>query len=280
MSDIQDPGDFQVLFDLSLNEISAPITDNQTQTQGGYWVFNVLEKDDNRELTTNQKNMLDDDLINRCSAELEKDPDYNVESLLTEEMKVFAINEVVLSQGEGSVFIRTSSLPVGEAGVNYFCQLETYGNQKGNTWSITKGALPKGLSLDGSTGVISGTPEFGGVYSLTIEVSSGPYYWTQDFVMRVLLPISIKTDSLPDAQVGVDYIAEIEVFGDISTYAWSIISGSLPDGLDLNESSGYISGTPAAAGTYDFTVQVDDGLAQATRELSITVLSADEEPGM
>jgi len=271
MSDIQDPGEFQVLFDLPLNGISTPISDIQTETRGGYWVFNVLEKDANRALTAEQKNMLDDDFINRCSAELEKDPNYNVESLLTEEMRVFAINETVLSQGEGSVFMRTSSLPVGEAGVSYFCQLEAYGNQKGNTWSITKGDLPKGLSLDGSAGVISGIPEFGGVYSLTIEVNSGSYYWTQDFVMRVLLPISVKTSSLPDAQVGVDYSVQLEVFGDVSIYAWSIIAGSLPDGLKLDEATGYIHGTPAAAGIYDFTVQVDDGLAKATRTLSLSV---------
>jgi parvulin-like peptidyl-prolyl isomerase len=274
MTETQDAGDFQVLFDLPVNEISKPISDNQTETKGGYWVFNVLEKDDKRELTTDQKNMLVDDFINRCSAELEKDPNYNVESLLTEEMRVFAINEAVLSQGEGSVFIRTNSLPVGEAGVSYFYQLEAYGNQKGNTWSITKGNLPEGLSLDGSTGVISGIPEFAGVHSLTIEVNSDLHYWTQDFVMRVLLPISVTTSSLPDAQVGVDYSARLEVFSDISTdtiYTWSIISGRLPDGLNLSEATGYIYGTPAAAGTYDFTVQVDDGLAKATRTLSISV---------
>jgi parvulin-like peptidyl-prolyl isomerase len=282
MSAIQDPGDFQVLFDLPLNEISAPISDNQSETKGGYWVFNVLEKDDNRALTAEQKNMLEDDLINRCYAELEKDPNYTVESLLTEEMRVFAINEVVLSQGEGSVFIRTNSLPVGEAGVNYFYQLEAYGNQKGNTWSVTEGNLPKGLSLDGSTGVISGTPEYAGFYSLTIQVDSGLYYWDHDFVMRVLLPISVSTSSLPDAEVGVGYSAILEVSGDITAntlYTWSIISGSLPEGLNLGEATGYISGTPAAAGTYDFTVQVDDGLAKATRTLSITVLSADEKSG-
>ena len=283
MSEIQDTGDFQVLFDLPVNEISAPISDNQTETKGGYWVFDLLEKDDNRALTTDQKNLLDDDFISRCSAELEKDPNYNVESLLTEEMRVFAINKVVLSQGKGSVFIRTGSLPVGEAGVDYFYQLETYGNQKDNTWSVTQGNLPKGLSLDASTGVISGTPEFAGVASLTIQVDSGLHYWDEDFVMRVLLPIGVKTTSLPDAEVGADYSAVLEVVGDIGAntiYKWSIISGSLPDGLELGEFTGYISGTPAAAGTYDFTVQVDDGLAQATQTLSITVLSADIEPGM
>jgi len=271
MTETQDAGDFQVLFDLPLNEISTPIGDNQTETKGGYWVFNVLEKDDNRALTTDQKNMLVDDFMNRCSAELEKDPNYNVESLLTEEMRAFAINEAVLAQGEGSVFIRTNSLPTGEARVSYFHQLEAYGNQKGNTWSITEGNLPDGLSLDGSTGVISGAPKLAGVSSLTIKVDSGLHYWTQDFVVRVFLPISVSTNSLPDAQVGVDYSVTLEVFGDSTTYTWSIITGSLPDGLNLSETTGNIYGTPTTAGTYDFTIQVDDGLGKATQILSLSV---------
>jgi len=271
MIETQDAGDFQVLFDLPLNEISTPVSDNQTETKGGYWVFNVLEKDDNRALTTDQKNMLVDDFLERCSAELEKDPEYIVESLLTEEMRVFAINEAVLAQGEGSVFIRTNSLPTGEVGVSYFHQLEAYGNQKGNTWSITEGNLPDGLSLDGSTGVISGTPKLAGVYSLTIKVDNGLHYWTQDFVMRVLLPISVSTSSLPDAQVGVDYSVILEVFGESPIYTWSIITGSLPDGLNLSETMGYIYGTPTTAGTCDFTIQVDDGLGKATQTLSLSV---------
>jgi hypothetical protein len=260
-----------VLFDLPLNGISEPIGDSQTETKGGYWVYNILEKDDNRELTDNQTNTLVDDFIEKCSTELEKDPEYNVESLMTEETRVKAINEVILAQGEGSVFIRTSSLPYGEAHVSYYYQLEAYGNQKGNTWTITEGRFPEGVSLDESTGVISGTPNLAGGYSLTIEVNSGLHYWTQDFVMRVYLPVSVTTDSLPEAQVGVEYSEMLEVFGESPTYKWTIIDGDLPDGLELYINTGDIYGTPTTAGTYDFTVQVDDGIGKATQTLSITV---------
>jgi parvulin-like peptidyl-prolyl isomerase len=271
MTKSQDDSPLSILFDLPLNGISAPISDNQTQTKGGYWIFNVLEKDDNRSLTSKQQNTLVDDLIDRLYAELEKDPNYKVESLLTEEMRVSAINEVVLSQGEGSVLMRSSSLPYGEVGVTYYYQLEAYGNQKGNTWSIVQGEMMAGLNLDGATGVISGTPEIAGGSSITLEVNSGHHYWRQDFVVRVLIPVTVTTSSLPEAQVGVRYFATIEVFGEANIYTWSIVSGSLPDGLSLGENTGNISGIPTTQGSYEFTVHVDDGLGKATKALSLNV---------
>jgi hypothetical protein len=266
-------GIFDGLFDLPLNTLSSPIGDNQTETKSGYWVLNVLEKDENRELTTNQENLLVNDLLNRCFAELEKNPEYSVEVLLTQEMLDFTLNKVVLAQGEGSVIIGTGSLPAAEAKVSYSCQLEVYGNRQGNTWSIIQGGLPQGLSLDSSTGLISGVPKLAGVSSLTIEVNSGLHYSRQEYVLQVHIPVSITTDSLADGQVGVYYSATIEIFSDNKNFTWSIISGALPDGLTLGQYTGLIYGTPTTAGTYDFTVQVDDGFIKATKDFSILINS-------
>jgi parvulin-like peptidyl-prolyl isomerase len=271
LTDSGDNGDFNVLFDLPLDGISPPIGDNQTQTKGGFWVFNVLEKDSNRELTTKQENLLVQDLLDSCSAELQKDPNYSVKILLTQEMRNLALDEVVLAQGKGSVVIGTGSLAEGEAGLSYSCQLEVYGNKQGNVWSITQGSLPQGLSMDSNTGLVSGVPILAGVSSLTIKVDSGLHYYTQDLIVRIHLPVSVSTNSLPDGQVGEYYSAIMEVFGDSKNYTWSIISGSLPDGLTLGQYTGYIYGTPTISGTYDFTIQVDDGFGKAMQTLSITI---------
>jgi parvulin-like peptidyl-prolyl isomerase len=262
---------FDVVFDLPLYTVSDPIGDNQMETKGGYWVFNVLEKDDNRELTSSQQNTLYNDFLNRCTAALIEDPNYRIESLLTQEMKDFAFDEVVLSQGKGSVLIKTTSLPAAEAGVSYSHQIEVYGTKKGNTWSLTEGRMPEGLSLDESTGLISGVPRFGGGAGLTIRVSNEYHYWEQEFTIQIHLPVSVSTESLPNGQVGVEYSFILEVFADTYKYTWTIIDGGLPDGLELRETTGRILGMPTTAGTYNFTVQVDDSFNTATKDLSITI---------
>ena len=262
---------YDVVFELPLYAVSDPIADNQVETKGGYWIFNILKKDDNLELTSYQRNMLQNDFLNRCTVAVSEDPNYRIESLLTQEMKDFALDEVVLAQGKGSVLIKTTSLPPAEAGVSYSCQIEVYGTKKGNTWSMTEGRIPEGLSLDESTGLISGTPKFGGGAGLTIRVSNKYHYWEQEFTIQIHLPVSIDTESLPKGEVDMEYSYILEVFGDTNRYTWTVTDGSLPDGLELRETSGRILGTPTIAGTYNFTIQVDDGFNTATKDLSIII---------
>jgi hypothetical protein len=68
--------------------------------------------------------------------------------------------------------------------------------------------------------------------------------------------VGITTPSLPDGWVGHMYSQPLAASGGTTPYTWSITSGSLPAGLSLN--SGVISGTPTAAGSSTFTVQVTD----------------------
>lgn len=56
--------------------------------------------------------------------------------------------------------------------------------------------------------------------------------------------------------VGVAFSVTLESVGGTGPYSYSLLSGSLPPGLSL--ASGIISGTPTAAGTYTFTIEVTD----------------------
>ncbi len=70
--------------------------------------------------------------------------------------------------------------------------------------------------------------------------------------------LSITTANLPPATAGADYEARLSAAGGVGPNTWSVSAGSLPAGLTLNASTGEISGTPAARGTFSFTITVSD----------------------
>ena len=83
---------------------------------------------------------------------------------------------------------------------------------------------------------------------------------------------SITTDTLPDGKVGEAYSQILTATG-TEPITWSI-SGELPKGLTLKETTGEISGTPTAEGTASFTVKATNSAGSNTKELSITITKA------
>jgi Putative Ig domain len=77
------------------------------------------------------------------------------------------------------------------------------------------------------------------------------------------------------AQVGTAYSSGLVATGGTPPNTFSISAGSLPGGLTINATSGVISGTPTAAGTFAFTAQVMDAATptaqSSTKACSITV---------
>ena len=87
--------------------------------------------------------------------------------------------------------------------------------------------------------------------------------------------LTISTASPVDGTIGAAYSQALTAQGGSTPYTWSIPVGSLPPGLNLNLSSGLISGTPTAAGIYSFTARVTDKNGeQANANLTIKLNSA------
>lgn len=67
--------------------------------------------------------------------------------------------------------ITTTGLPAANIGVSYTATLAATGGVSPYTWSVTTGSLPTGLTLNSSTGVISGTPTSAGAFTFTVTAT-------------------------------------------------------------------------------------------------------------
>jgi large repetitive protein len=172
-----------------------------------------------------------------------------------------------------SLDIATSTVPDGTVGTSYSQQLSATGGTPPYTWSVTAGSLPDGLTL-GAGGLLSGTPTAPGSFSFTAGVAdAGAGSATQPLTLVVVAPVSITTTSLPPATSGVAYSQAMAAAGGSAPYTWSVAAGALPGGLTLS-SAGELSGTPAPAGDYSFTLRVVDGGSRvASQALTITVVA-------
>jgi len=141
------------------------------------------------------------------------------------------------------------------------------------TWSLAEGTLPDGLTLDPASGTLAGTPTVVGTFSFTVQVTSGAVQASKEYSITITPALVINTVSLPSARIGVIYTQFLSASGGSGTFAWSVISGSLPPGLNLHPTNGVITGLPNTLGVFPFSVQVASGGYTATAGLSIAVYS-------
>jgi hypothetical protein len=162
-------------------------------------------------------------------------------------------------------------------GIAFNYQFSAVGGVQPYNWAISGGALPQGLSLNATNGLISGTPATPGNASFTVQVRDAQARTAQRAVtMTITAPappaLEITTASLASVMIGTNFNVQLTVTGGTQAYAWSLINGTLPTGISLTGATGVLSGMPTALGNFPFTVQVTDAQAHvAQRAYTITV---------
>jgi hypothetical protein len=123
------------------------------------------------------------------------------------------------------------------------------------TYSISAGALPAGLTINSSTGAITGTATAAGTSAFTIKVTdsgSPAQTATQEESGLVVsaAALTISCQNLAVGTVGVAYNQSCAVTGGTPPLTYSLSIGNLPAGLSLNSSTGAITGIPTEVQTF------------------------------
>ncbi|WP_229830655.1 putative Ig domain-containing protein [Actinoplanes ianthinogenes] len=129
------------------------------------------------------------------------------------------------------------------------------------TWSAN--GLPRGLSIDSTTGAITGTPDTLGASTVTVTVTDArkqsvkvSFVWTIYSAPQLAVPPKqdtyIDTAAVPLQMVATD---------GVGPYTWT--ATSLRAGMSIGSSTGVISGTPLALGTSHVVVTVTDSRGES-----------------
>ncbi len=149
-----------------------------------------------------------------------------------------------------------------KVGVSFNETLTASGGATPYTFAMASGStLPTGLSLS-PAGVISGTPTAAGAFSFTVQATdnssiSGQRTYSGS-VTAATVVLTPAASTLPAARLNTAYAGQtFTASGGTAPYTYAS-SGTLPTGMTFNASTGVLSGTPTAAGSFTFTITATD----------------------
>jgi len=146
------------------------------------------------------------------------------------------------------------------------------------TWSAT--GLPAGLSINSSSGLISGTPTSAGSGTATVtatDTTNASGSTTVSWTVRSPTgnTVTVNNPGSQSSTVGTAVSLQLSATDSAAGQSFTWTATGLPAGLSINSSSGLISGTPTTAATSSVTVTATDTTgASGSASFSWTVAPA------
>lgn len=170
-------------------------------------------------------------------------------------------------------------LPDATQGQNYSQSITATGGTGPYLYAVTAGFLPPGVTLNSTTGQLSGSPTVAGSFFFVVMAVDSTTLCTgfQPYTLIVDCFLAISPTSLPNGREGAAYnttgVQLTATGGTGGPYTFAIVSGQLPASMSM-DGTGLISGTPdpGTAGVYTFIVEATDGFnCTGTILLTLTV---------
>ncbi len=191
-------------------------------------------------------------------------------------------------QSSPRIVLSPNSASVSSGGTLQFTAVVQNSSETAVRWSATAGII--------SASGLFQAPTVTSVQTINVTASStqavpqeqgfsgpaGPtgLFATTSVSVTPVESLSISTRVLPPSTTSTSYSATLTSSGGTPPYTWSISSGALPQGMQLNASTGLISGSPSHLGTYPFTVSVSDASSnRVLQALSLTVSASSSGNG-
>ena len=160
-----------------------------------------------------------------------------------------------------TIMLSPTILPGGTVGTGYSQAITASGGTAPYTFAKTAGTHPPGVSLS-SAGLLSGTPTTAGPFSFTVTATDahgckGSQVYSITVNNANCPTITLSPTILPNGTVGTGYYLALNASGGTAPYTYAKTAGTHPPGVSVS-SGGLLSGTPTAAGTFNFTVTATD----------------------
>jgi hypothetical protein len=175
--------------------------------------------------------------------------------------------------GNGGSGLNNPVFPDGEVGTAYSSTPTPDGD---GPYTFGGSDLPPGLTLNGATGEVSGTPTSAGTFFISYTVYD--FAPGEENVGTSVVPITIyplgstfefSTQFLNNGEVGTPYCDQYVVANAAGPVTFG--ASGLPDGVTLDPLTGAVTGTPTLAGSFLVTLTANDGVHTITTNLSMVI---------